>query len=90
MRVARRWSGQNGKAIPGTGSAIEVATLGVKAHAPMVTLIRIKAAADMLILRISILLSMVTMITAYAVAATLTRIGIVRMSGIDDLVSLVS
>jgi hypothetical protein len=34
---------------------------------------------------------MAIMITAYAAAlATLTRIGIVRMSGIVDLVSLVS
>lgn len=87
-------SGQNGKAIPATGSAIEASTRGVVviAHAPTVTLIRIKAAANMLILRISILLLMAIMITAYAAAAlgTLARIGIVRMSGIADLVSLVS
>ena len=45
----------------------------------------------MLILRIFVLLLMAINITAYAaVLGTLARIGIVRMSGIANLVSLVS
>jgi hypothetical protein len=84
-------SGQNGIAIPVVGSTNEALTPGVVviAHAP--TPIRIKAAANMLILRIFILLLIPIKITAYAAAlANITPIGIVRMSGVVDLVSLVS
>jgi hypothetical protein len=84
-------SGQNGKAIPATASAVRASTRGVVVIAHASTPIRIKTAANMLIFCISILLLMAIMITAYAAALTiLTRIGIVRMSGIVDLVSLVS
>ena len=61
----------------------------VMAHAP--TAIRIRAAANMLILRMGILHSIPIQLIAYAaVDATLTSLGIRRMSRTGDLVSLVS
>ena len=73
-----------------TPSVVEASRRGVFVIANAPTPIRIQTAANMLILRIFILLLMAIKITAYAAAlATLTRIGIVRMSGVVDFVSLV-
>jgi hypothetical protein len=78
LRRFRETVTQNGKAIPAVASPVEALTRGVVdiVHAPKPS--RINAAANMLIFRISTLLLMPIKDRRLF---TLTRIGIVRMSG---------